>query len=206
MCIFLFFKWAALVLFIFVIFQAQILQNTEPLTKKFCNFWSGCSSLQLLVVNWKKYPLEFHWQKWPKYVVTLWAIFKTSLFNYQMLWVTFEKSFENIGYFLFQHLVTPHRVLIIIELFYHYYLYETTFYEGPVVLINWHCSNQLLIQNIFPRKYGHHGANTISWTLQNYMFYFEHLQLGTGNLKRCQFIPVTPKPLTKKFSNFWSRI
>ena len=38
------------------------------------------------------------------------------------------------------------------------------------------------------------------------MFYFEHLQLGTGNLKRCQFIPVTPKPLTKKFSNFWSRI
>ena len=85
--------------------------------KKFCNFWSGCFSLQLLVVNWKKYPLEFHWQKWPKYVVTLWAIFKTSLFNYQMLWVTFEKSFENIGYFLFQHLVTPHRVLIIIELF-----------------------------------------------------------------------------------------
>ena len=117
MCNFLFFKWAALVLFIFVIFQAQILQNTEPLTKKFCNFWSGCSSLQLLVVNWKKYPLEFHWQKWPKYVVTLWAIFKTSLFNYQMLWVTFEKSFENMGYFLFQHLVTPHRVLIIIELF-----------------------------------------------------------------------------------------
>ena len=49
---------------------------------------------------------KFSFKKWPKLMMTFWVKVKSIILLQKLPWVLFGQLYKNLGYFLFQHLVT----------------------------------------------------------------------------------------------------